>query len=200
MPVHLLVGFNFLRMKSARDSILFLRPLPFCVFHTHPSGRGFAALCSANIGAYPPLSGRRRGSGCMRSGFGFSPCPGSFTREPAIPDEVRRLQGPGDLFARIIQYLLKRVGHAACRNHLLFFCPADPMAHVRSQTHAPSPLSSGDETSPRRRRRDNAFTGSNVFLKHTRVRISAFWSPPAFFVSQLSFASPEVIHSDHRLR
>jgi 4-amino-4-deoxy-L-arabinose transferase-like glycosyltransferase len=135
----------FFRMKSTRDSILFA-VVAILLFHTHPIGAAILAALAALTLTYSPLSGQRRWFWLASVPIFIFTVPWFFYARTGYTQMSTPLLAVGELFARIIQYLLETASVTPLVGIIaLFFVLLIQRHRERSQIHASSPLADGEE-------------------------------------------------------
>src|ERR1700737_2329970 len=153
----------FFRMKSARDSALFAA-VAVLLFHTHPVGTAVLVALAVLTLTYSPLSEQRRWFWLACAPVLVFTVPWFFYARLGYTQMSTPLRAVGELFARIVQYLLETasvtplVGIVA-----LFFVLLIQWRRERSQIDA-SPGSGGVETSRGSETEATHLSRPNVFL------------------------------------
>ena len=153
----------FFRMKSARDAILFAA-VAVLLFHTHPVGTAVLVALAVLTLTYSPLSEQRRWFWLACAPVLVFTVPWFFYARLGYTQMSTPLRAVGELFARIVQYLLETasvtplVGIVA-----LFFVLLIQWRRERSQIDA-SPGSGGVETSRGSETEATHLSRPNVFL------------------------------------
>jgi len=137
----------FFRMKSARDAALFAA-VAVLLFHTHPVGTAVLAAVATLTLTYSPLSGQRRWFWLACAPIFVFTVPWLFYARPAYTQMSTPLRAAGELFARIIQYLFETASVTPLIGVIaLFFVLLIQWRRGRSQIHASSPVSGGEDAS-----------------------------------------------------
>jgi 4-amino-4-deoxy-L-arabinose transferase-like glycosyltransferase len=135
----------FFRMKSARDSIAFAA-VAVLLFHTHPIGAAVLVALAVLTLTYSPLSEQRRWFWLACAPVLVFTVPWFFYARLGYTQMSTPLRGAGELFARIVQYLLETASVTSLIGIIvLFFVLLIQGRRERSQIHASSPGSGGEE-------------------------------------------------------
>jgi 4-amino-4-deoxy-L-arabinose transferase-like glycosyltransferase len=137
----------FFRMKSARDSIL-VAAVAVVLFHSHPVGAAVLAPLAVLTLTYRPLSEQRRWFWLACAPILVFTVPWFFYARLGYTQMSTPLRAVGELFARIVQYLLETASITPLVGTIaLLFVLWIQSRRERSQIHAPRPASGGDEAS-----------------------------------------------------
>ena len=153
----------FFRMKSARDSILFAA-VAVLLFHTHPIGTAVLVALAVLTLTYSPSRQRRWFWLACAPVFVFT-VPWFFYARLGYTQMSTPLRAAGELFARIVQYLVETASVTPLVGIIALFSVV-LIQGVRgsSRIHAPSPASGGDEASRGSETEATHSPRSNVFL------------------------------------
>lgn len=136
----------FFRMKSVRDSILFAA-VAVLLFHTHPIGTAVLVALAVLTLTYSPSEQRRWFWLACAPVFVFT-VPWFFYARIGYTQMSTPLRAAGELFARIVQYLVETASVTSLVGIIaLFSVVLIQGCRGRSRIHAPSPASGGDEAS-----------------------------------------------------
>jgi 4-amino-4-deoxy-L-arabinose transferase-like glycosyltransferase len=155
----------FFRMKSVRDSILFAA-VAILLFHTHPVGTAVLVALAALALTYSPLSEQRRWFWLACVPVLVFTVPWFFYARLGYTQMSTPLRAVGELFARILQYLLETasvtplVGTIA----LFFVLLIQWRRRERSEIHASSPDSGWEEANRGSETETMHSPCSNIFL------------------------------------
>jgi len=137
----------FFRMKSARDSIL-VAAVAVVLFHSHPVGAAVLAPLAVLTLTYRPLSEQQRWFWLACAPILVFTVPWFFYARLGYTQMSTPLRAVGELFARIVQYLLETASITPLVGTIaLLFVLWIQSRRERSQIHAPRPASGGDEAS-----------------------------------------------------
>jgi 4-amino-4-deoxy-L-arabinose transferase-like glycosyltransferase len=154
----------FFRMKSARDSILFAA-VAVLLFHTHPVGTAVLAALAVLTLTYSPLSEQRRWFWLACAPVLVFTVPWFFYARLGYTQMSTPLRAVGELFARIVQYLLETASITPLVGIIaLLFVLLIQWRRERSQIHASSPGSGDEEASRGSETEPTHSPRSNVFL------------------------------------
>jgi 4-amino-4-deoxy-L-arabinose transferase-like glycosyltransferase len=154
----------FFRMKSARDSILFAA-VAVLLFYSHPVGTAVLVALALLTLTYSPLSGQRRWFWLACAPVLVFTVPWFFYARLGYTQMSTPLRTVGELFARIVQYLLETASVTPLVGIIaLFSVILIQWRGGRSQIHASSPSSGGDEASCGSEAEATQSARSNVFL------------------------------------
>jgi 4-amino-4-deoxy-L-arabinose transferase-like glycosyltransferase len=155
----------FFRMKSVRDSILFAA-VAILLFHTHPVGTAVLVALAVLALTYSPLSERRRWFWLACVPVLVFTVPWFFYARLGYTQMSTPLRAIGELFARILQYLLETasvtplVGIIA----LFFVLLIQWRRRERSQIRTSSPDPGGEEANRGSKTETMHSPCSNIFL------------------------------------
>jgi 4-amino-4-deoxy-L-arabinose transferase-like glycosyltransferase len=135
----------FFRMKSPRDSILFAA-VAILLFHTHPIGAAILAALAVLTLTYSPLFGQRRWFWLASVPIFVFTVPWFFYARLGYTQMSTPLRAVGELFARIVQYLLETASVTPVVGIIALFCVLlIQWRRQRSKIYAFSPAAGGEE-------------------------------------------------------
>src|SRR5438105_8758148 len=154
----------FFRMKSARDSILFAA-VAVLLFHSHPIGTAVLVALAVLTLTYSPLSEQRRWFWLACVPILVFTVPWFYYARIGYTQMSTPLRAAGELFARIVQYLLETASITPLVGIIaLFFVLLVQWRCERSQIHGSSPGSGSEEASRGSGTEATHSPRSNVFL------------------------------------